>query len=78
MIMFGALKILIITTIDRELTRPNFLSSKVLSRHLNKAAVEVQEKEQRGYFVQREYRQQSPTGPTVLGDTQAPERQNAF
>ena len=29
MIMFGALKILIITTIDRELTRPKFFSSKV-------------------------------------------------
>ena len=26
--------------------------------------------------MQREYRQRSPTGPTVLGDTQAPARQD--
>ena len=64
---------LMTTTIDRELTRPKFRSS-----HLNKAAVEVQEKEQRGYLLQREYRQRSPTGPTALGDTQAPARQIMF
>ena len=52
---------------------------RTLCCHLpNKAAVEVQEKEQRAIVSQLEYFQRSPTGPTVLGDTQTPARQNMF
>ena len=48
---------------------------RTLCGHLpNKAAVEVQQKEQRAIVLQLEYLQRSPTGPTVQGDTRAPAR----
>ena len=49
---------------------------RTLCCHLpNKAAVEVQQTEQRGQLLQLEYFQRSPTGSMVQGDIQAPARQ---
>ena len=65
MMMLWMVKTMMMTTLPR-----------TLCCHLpNKAAVEVQQTEQRGHLLQLEYFQRSPTGPKVQGDTRAPARQ---